>query len=178
MISADTLPTIAAGRVLLRWLTERDVDDLFSIFSDREVMRFWSSAPFTDEAAARRLLEHIRESFQTKQLFQWGVARRSDDRVIGTCTLTHLDAGNQRAEVGFALGREHWGNGYMSEALQALLDFAFGDLQLRRIEADVDPRNTSSIRLVERLGFRARGPSARAMDRSTASSRTRCSTAC
>ena len=157
MIEADQLPTIRAGRVALRWLTDADVDALFGIFSDPEVMRFWSTTPMTDRRAAEALLEEIRECFRKRELFQWGLVCCGDDTVIGTCTLAHLDAANRRAEIGFALAREHQGNGYMREALTALLDFAFGDLQLHRVEADVDPRNEPSIRTLERLGFQREG---------------------
>src|SRR5436305_1007932 len=157
MIDPDRLPTIAAPRVLLRWLTEDDVDALFSIFSDPEVMRYWSTLPMTDQREARELLEHVHESFRRQTLWQWGVARRDDDLVIGTCTLLHFEADNRRGEIGYALGREHWGQGYMGEALEALLGFAFGELDLHRLEADVDPRNSSSIRSLERLGFQREG---------------------
>lgn len=105
------------------------------------------------EAEARSLLDEIHACFAAKSLFQWGVARREDDRVIGTCTLYHLDRRNRRAEIGFALAREHWGRGLMQEALVALLGYAFDTLTLHRIEADVDPRNAASLRLLERLGF-------------------------
>jgi RimJ/RimL family protein N-acetyltransferase len=157
MIDAEKLPTITAGRVSLRWLTEADVAALFSVFSDTEVMRYWSCPPFVEVDEARKLLAHIHDGFSRRVLFQWGVARRPDDLVIGTCTLFHLDADNRRAELGYALGREHWGRGLMREALTALLDFAFGELNLHRLEADVDPRNRSSIRALERLGFRREG---------------------
>jgi RimJ/RimL family protein N-acetyltransferase len=157
MTDADRLPTIPTPRLLLRWLTERDVDALFTVFSHPEVMRFWSSPPLPDTEAARGLLEHIHESFHQQTLFQWGIARREDDLVIGTCTLFHLDRDNRRAEVGFALGREHWGQGYAREALTALLDFAFGEWDLHRLEADADPRNAASIRALERLGFQREG---------------------
>ena len=83
--------------------------------------------------------------------------RQRDNLVMGTCTLAQLDEQNRRAELGFALGREHWGNGYMREALVALFDFAFGELKLHRLEADVDPRNAASIHLLERLGFKKEG---------------------
>lgn len=157
MIDPDRLPTLSAPRVVLRWLTGDDVDDLFAIFSNPEVMRYWSSLPMTDRSDARGLLEHVHESFRRGTLFQWGIARRSDDLVIGTCTLFHHDANNRRAEIGYALGREHWGQGYMGEALGALLTFCFGELDLHRLEADVDPRNASSIRRLERLGFQREG---------------------
>jgi [ribosomal protein S5]-alanine N-acetyltransferase len=157
MIDPDRLPTLSAPRVVLRWLTADDVDALFSIFSNPEVMRYWSTLPMTDRSEARKLLEHVHESFRRGTLFQWGIARRSDDLVVGTCTLFHHNADNRRAEIGYALGREHWGQGYMSEALGALLAFCFGELDLHRLEADIDPRNASSIRSLERLGFQREG---------------------
>jgi RimJ/RimL family protein N-acetyltransferase len=157
MIDADRLPTLTASRVSLRWLTEKDVDALFAIFSDPEVMRFWSSPPLTDIAGARRFLDEIHDYFRRRVLFQWGLARLGDDLVIGTCTLNHLDIENRRAEIGFALGRDHWGQGYMGEALRTLINFSFGNLNLHRIEADVDPRNAASIRTLERLGFQKEG---------------------
>ena len=157
MINSETLPTIDAPRVSLRWLTGADAPALFSIFSDPEVMRYWSSPPLADMEGARGLLADIHEYFRQRTLFQWGIARRADDRVIGTCTLFHLDTANRRAELGYALGREHWKQGYMQEALGALLGFSFGELNMHRIEADVDPRNVSSAKTLERMGFQREG---------------------
>ena len=141
----------------LRWLVPTDVPALYEVFSDPEVMRYWSHVPFTREEQARELLAAIEKAFAEKSLFQWGVALRDGDRVIGTCTLSSVDVSNRRAELGYALGRAHWGQGLMREALDRLLAYAFGDLGLRRLEADVDPRNAASIALLERLGFRREG---------------------
>ncbi len=157
MIDSDYLPTITANRVCLRWLTDADLSSLLAIFSDPEVMRYWSSLPLADVEGAGKLLADIRDCFRRRILFQWGVARNTDNRIIGTCTLLHIDADNRRAELGYALGREHWGKGYMHEALTALLSFCFGNLNMHRIEADVDPRNVSSVRTLERLGFQREG---------------------
>jgi RimJ/RimL family protein N-acetyltransferase len=68
-----------------------------------------------------------------------------------------LDSQNKRAEIGYALGREHWGHGFMHEALVGLIGFAFGELKLHRLEADVDPRNMRSMRSLARLGFKQEG---------------------
>ena len=106
---------------------------------------------------AAKLLAEIRENFRKRTLFQWGIARRADDLVLGTCTLFHLDADNRRAEVGFVLGRAHWGQGLSSEVLTALIGFAFDTLGLHRLEADVDPRNLPSLRTLERQGFLREG---------------------
>ncbi|HEV3426497.1 MAG TPA: GNAT family protein, partial [Paraburkholderia sp.] len=59
----------------------------------------------------------------------------------------------RRAEIGFCLQRRQWGKGYMSEAAAAVVEHAFEAVKLNRIEADIDPRNTASARVLERLGF-------------------------
>ena len=151
------LPTINADRVSLRRMTERDVDSLYTIFSDAEVMRYWSSPPMKDRAEAEKLLAETHADFNRRLALKWGIALNIDDTIIGTSTLFHLDSSNQRAEIGYALGRAHWGKGYAQEALKALLGYAFGVLDLQRIEADVDPRNAASIRTLERLGFQKEG---------------------
>lgn len=157
MIQGDKLPTLTSSQLRLRWLEDHDAADLVAIFSDPQVMRYWSSPPWTDDGAALQMIESVRQCFAAGSLYQWGVARISDDAVIGTCTLAHVDAENRRAEIGFALRRDQWGQGYMLEATSALLGFAYEGLKLHRLEADVDPRNTASIRLLERLGFQREG---------------------
>lgn len=106
-----------------------------------------------DLRAARALQAEIAACFTERTLFQWGLAERESGKLVGTCTLARLSVEHRRAEIGFALARAVWGNGYIAEALPALLAFAFDILRLHRIEADVDPRNTRSIRVLERLGF-------------------------
>jgi RimJ/RimL family protein N-acetyltransferase len=106
-----------------------------------------------DREAAISLLNEIHEKFARRLMMKWGVALCHSDELIGTVTLINLDLTHRRAEIGYALGRDHWGNGYIQEALQALITYAFDELNLHRLEADVDPRNAPSIRTLERLGF-------------------------
>ena len=157
MIEGDALPTLDAPRVRLRWLTSGDVDALYDIFSDEAMMRFWSSPAMKERAEAEALLARIHNGFTEKNAFQWGVERKDDGRLLGTCTLFQVQAANQRAEIGYALASAYWKKGYMNEALTALLDYAFGPMKLRRLEADIDPRNENSMRIVGKLGFRQEG---------------------
>ena len=152
-----SLPTINASRVSLRWISEDDVDALYRIFSNTEVMRYWSTPPLVDRNAAVKLLQGIHEDFRRQTFLKWGIARRTDNALIGTATLFNLNVDSQRAEIGYCLDRAQWGNGYMNEALHALLAYAFEELALHRIEADVDPRNRASLQTVERLGFQREG---------------------
>ena len=157
MITGEKLPIIETERLRLRHLEEADTDALFEIFSNEEAMRFWSWVPYHERAQAVKLLADINENFRQKSHFQWGIALRSDDRVIGTTTLFRFDEQSRRAELGYILNRRFWGKGYVGEALSALFDFAFGQLNLNRLEADIEPRNAASIKTVERLGFQKEG---------------------
>lgn len=156
-MNSTTLPVITAERVFLRWISEADVDSLYEVFSDPQVMRYWSSAAYTDREQAVKLQREIADSNEKETMLKWGLALRDSNRVIGTATLFNLSLDNGRAEIGYAMGRAHWGNGYMHEALQALVKHAFEVMKLRRLEADVDPRNAASIRTLERLGFQREG---------------------
>ena len=153
----DSLPIIETNRVRLRWVDENDVDALYRIFSHPEVMRYWGTPPLADRNAAKQLVNEIHDGFQRQMALKWGIARRSDDEIIGTTTLFNLNFDNRRCEIGYALDRAEWGKGYMQETLHALLAYAFNRLELHRVEADVDPRNMNSIRTVEKLGFQQEG---------------------
>jgi len=151
------LPTIETSRTRLRWISEDDTDAFYAIYSNPEVMRYWSTPPLPDRDAASKLIKEIHGLFERRMILKWGIALRSDDQLIGSITLFNLSFPHRRAEIGYALAREYWGHGYMNEALMALLKYAFETLDLHRIEADVDPRNTASIKTVERLGFQREG---------------------
>ena len=161
----ECLPTIDAGRISLRRISEEDLGAFFNIFSNAEVMRYWSTPPLADRSAAIELLREIHEGFERRALFQWGIARRTDEALMGTATLFNLDLGNRRTEIGYALGRAYWGNGYMQEALRALLAYAFEVLDLHRIEAERGSAQCCFDSDAGAAGVSARGLSSRALAR-------------
>lgn len=157
MNDSHALPSLEGERVRLRMLTSEDVPRLFAQFSDPKVMRYWSRTPLMQIEDAAHLFEEIDRGVRACEFAQWAIAQRQSDRMIGSCALFKLDRNHRRAELGFALASAHWGQGYAQEALRLALAYAFGTLELNRIEADIDPRNAASIRLVERMGFRYEG---------------------
>jgi ribosomal-protein-alanine N-acetyltransferase len=156
-MNANTLPVITTPRVVLRWISENDIDGLYDVFSDPQVMRYWSTGPLPNREAAAAMQREIAEGNLRETMMKWGLALRESNYLIGTATLFNLNLDNGRAELGYAMSRAYWGKGYMHEALQALLSHAFDVVELRRLEADVDPRNAASIRTLERLGFQREG---------------------
>ena len=152
----ERLPTLPGNAFELRALESSDIGDLYEIFGDPEVARYWSRPAFDAVQGATDFLEEIRDGFATRQLFQWGIADPAD-RVVGTCTLFNFDREAWRCEVGFALARRRWGQALGFRAVATVLQFAFDALNLHRIEADADPRNERCLRLLGRLGFKREG---------------------
>jgi len=148
------LPT---QRLTLRFLGESDLPAVYNIFSHPEVMRYWSTPPWTEPSQAQQWLMNVLEGYHSGNALQLGIERRADPVLVGTCTLFQFHAASRRAEIGYALGRPYWGSGYMHEALQALLRYAFQTLELNRLEADIDPHNLASAKTLERLGFQKEG---------------------
>ncbi|NML62644.1 GNAT family N-acetyltransferase [Massilia sp. RP-1-19] len=149
--------TISTTRLTLRPPCRGDEDALFALHSDAEVMRYFSEPPWTDPERATRQVDDDAAAFERGDYVRFAIVLNETQHLIGNCTLFALHRQNRRAEIGYALQRQHWGKGYMNEALSALLAHCFDDLDLNRLEADIDPRNAASRGCLERLGFVCEG---------------------
>lgn len=148
-----TLPTLSGRLVLLRHPRGSDLDDLYALFANAEVTRFWSHGPWSERFQAEAYLRDIHAGAASGRLLQWAITRPADDRLIGTTTLYGLSREHARCELGFALHPDHWGQGLGEDAVRTVLSHALQDLRMQRIEADVDPANATCLRLLEKLGF-------------------------
>ena len=148
------LPT---PRLRLRPLRAGDAEGLLAVYSDPAVMRYWSTPPWTGLEQAHTMIAGDALALPAGEHLRLGITAQADGALLGTCSLFHLDGACRRAEIGYCLGRWAWGRGLMHEALSALLAYGFQSLALNRIEADIDPRNLASARLLGRLGFRLEG---------------------
>ena len=126
---------------------------IFKIFSDPDVTRYWGFSTLVDFEQAEEFIRQTQEGYSSRQLLQWGLTDPAQDEIIGTCAFAGWSAEHRRAEIGYALRRDRWGEGIMAEVLPELIRFGFEQMNLNRIEADADPRNGRSIRNLERLGF-------------------------
>jgi ribosomal-protein-alanine N-acetyltransferase len=149
--------TLTTERLLLRPLRESDAHDLFSICSDTEVMRYWSTPPWQSIDAAYENIARDLKAMAAGEYAQFGIERLADAQLLGKCALFNLKPSCRRAEIGYGTAAASWGHGYAREALLALLRFGFSELDLNRVEADTDPRNVRSVKMLERLGFKLEG---------------------
>lgn len=160
---SDKLATLSAFPVLegtcirLRGIRETDIDGLYALFSDPRVMRYWSRGPMTDRQEAVDYAKTILDGFVKRDLLNWIVADAESDAMIGTATLYEINPQHARAGLGYALLPAYWGKGLAKESATLALCYGFLELGLHRIEADTEPNNARSNRVLETLGFRREG---------------------
>ncbi len=152
-----TLPTLEGERIVLRHPRGADLDELYALFASAEVTRYWSHGPWQARHQAEAYLRDIHAGAASGQLLQWAITERDEDRLIGTVTLYALSRAHARGEIGFALQPSRWGRGLARETVSTVLTHAIHGLGLQRVEADTDPDNAASLRLLESLGFQREG---------------------
>lgn len=148
---------IESARIEQRLVEEKDLPDLLEVHKDDEVTQFLPYETWRTISDARSWHDRVCRLRAEGKSLQFVIVEKSSDRVIGASVLFNVDEVSERTEVGYVLGKAHWGSGLMREALVGLLDFAFDPLKMRRIEAFADPKNTASDRLLRRLGFTCEG---------------------
>jgi len=150
---ARKIPTLETQRLRLRELAISDAPAFLDIHSDEETLQYWSNEPVSKLSEAEAIVQKNLDWVDTGTCLFWAIEELKSGKVIGSCTLFSIDGQNQRAEVGYILNRDYWGGGLASEALQAMIEFGFDQMELHRLEADTDPRNAASIALLEKFGF-------------------------
>jgi len=149
-------PRLMTERLVLRPLTEGDLDFIFSLFSDPETNRYSSSDDLATPEDARGMYEgYLRPGFPSH--FRLAAELRDTGEAVGTLGFYRYSERDRGAVLGYDLLRTHWGRGYMAEAVEALLVYGFGELGFNRVEATVDPLNLRSVKLLVRLGFTLEG---------------------
>lgn len=156
-MSDFTGTVLRTPRLTLSLLDDSDAGALLSIYSDTETMRYWSGAAWTALEQATQQIAQSRRDARDGSALRLGIKLAETGELIGTATLYAFHRSNRRCEIGYILGRSHWGRGLMSEALAALLEHGFDVLDLHRVEADIDPRNEGSRRILQRLHFTREG---------------------
>jgi RimJ/RimL family protein N-acetyltransferase len=151
------IPRLAGARVSLRPYRDDDADALLALYGDPVVTRWWSHEPWTDRQQATDYLERMRRDRANSEFYPWAIASNVGDSLIGTAALYEIDRTHQRGMIGYAVLPSMQGRGYVHEALGLLIGFAWTTLDLQRIEADTDPENIASRRVLERLGFTHEG---------------------
>lgn len=144
-------------RLRLRPLHKMDAPSLLAIFSDAQFMEFGTTPPWASINEAHAMIDRDTKAMALGERIRLGIERVEDQALIGICTLFALNEECRSAEIGYGLHPCAWGKGYMNEALDSLLGYGFLELNLNRVEADIDPGNSGSARTLDRIGFKKEG---------------------
>lgn len=148
-------PTLTTERLRLRPFAAADAEPLFALQSDAYVLRYWDSPPWTERARAEQFIARSQAMAEEGSGARLVIER--DSTFAGWCTLNSWNPDFRSASLGYCLARAGWGQGVATEAAGALLDWAFGTLDLNRVQAEADTRNAASARVLEKLGFTLEG---------------------
>jgi [ribosomal protein S5]-alanine N-acetyltransferase len=153
VIQFNPFPILETERLLLRQLTEGDLDAILAIRSDPEVMRYVCRPLMQSREEAAAWYKNVEEILHKNTGINWAICLKPDTRMIGSMALWRIDKDNHRGEVGYMLPPQYWGKGITTEALTIAIDYAFETLHLHSLEGQIDPANIASRRVLEKHGF-------------------------
>jgi ribosomal-protein-alanine N-acetyltransferase len=147
------LPVIRTPRLILRKLSLEDAADMFAYARDPAMTRYtpWAAHQCIDDS--RGFLTEVMNKYEHGQPADFGIVLQSTGRLIGTCGIVNFNDTHERGELGYAIGADHWGRGYMTEAAAAVVDAAFRALRMTRLQSCCNVENVGSYRVMEKLGM-------------------------
>lgn len=140
-------------RLYLRQIQISDAPYLFAFWSDPIVTEFMNIEPFQCIEEAEEMILVLNKLALKNKAIRYTILLKGTNKIIGSCGYNCIDKNNARAEIGYELGKDFWGKGYASEAILTLMKEGFNERKLNRIEAKVEPQNSKSIKVLEKLGF-------------------------
>lgn len=153
----EKFPEFNTDRLHLRMVKESDIPALFEMKSDPDTTSRYGAKPHLDQTQTAEWVRILFEDYKERTTLFWCITLNESDTPIGSFTLWNMDLNSFRAELGYELNSRYWRKGIMGEALDVLLDWAFSEMGLNRIEACPLRENTSSVRMLEKLGFELEG---------------------
>ena len=151
------IPTLETERLLLRRMKPSDSRDMFEYASRPEVTEYLLWEPHKTPRQTLDYLEYLQTRYRVGDFYDWAVVDKQKSKMIGTCGFTTLDFINNAAEVGYVLNPDYWGIGIAPEAVARVMNFAFMELNVHRVEAKYMIGNDRSRRVMEKCGMSFEG---------------------
>ena len=151
--------TIETERLILRRFTMEDVEPMFLGWAtDPEVCKHMTWPPHENMEVTRELLERWTGSYGAADYYNWAIVlKENGPEPIGNISVVGINKEVDAATMGYCMSRAHWRKGIMAEALTAVIAFLFDEVGFNRVEADHDPNNPASGRVMEKSGMRHEG---------------------
>ena len=152
-LNFSPFPGIATRRLELRQLTSADAQNMFQLRSDPRVMKYLDRPAAKSPAEADLYIADMNRLIGNNEIILWGITKPPAGEIIGTICFWKIEKQHYRAEIGYMLHPDYHGHSIMKEALTAVIQFGFDEMQLHSITANVNPENAASIALLKSCGF-------------------------
>lgn len=150
-------PTISTERLVLRQLDHHDAPAMMALFGDERVLRFLDYPPVDTHQKAVDMIDWLNREYEVKCEPQWGISLKDGGVLIGMCGLYGWEIRSRHIDLGYHLLPAEWGRGYATEAARAMIRWAFENLDIHRIQADITEGNIASERVLIKCGFTVEG---------------------
>lgn len=140
-------------RLILKKVEKSDAEELFKIFSDKELTRYFVSGADCNLEQTKARVEKINSHWEKYYFGDFILLDKKTTGVIGFGGLHYKTEGGN-INISYIIDKNLWGNGLGYETCLALLDYGFNILGLDKIVAEIDPQNIPSINLIEKCGFK------------------------
>ena len=147
-------PEFESGRLLFRKIILDDAKEIFLIRSNDDVMKFMDVPRHYSVSDSEKLIRSIENSYKNETGINWAIIQKQSNVFLGYIGFIRMASEHCRAEIGYALKPDYWSKGYMYEAIDMLAKFGFEEMKLHSIEANVNPMNERSKKVLERVGFK------------------------
>lgn len=151
------LPTLETDRTILRKLRSEDEQDIFHYGSDDDVSRYTAWPTHRTMEDTRNYLNKVLQKYEQHAVAPWGIVDKETGKIIGTSGFMAWNVHYAKAELGYALSKDYWNRGYMTEVIRTIISFGFDRMKLVRIEASCLPLNIGSARVMEKVGMTYEG---------------------
>ena len=141
-------------RLILRHLVPEDLDELFALYSDPEIRRYFPDGTLNRQETEEELEWFLHGHPDYPELGLWATIHKETNRFIGRCGLLPWTIDGQfEVEVAYLINKAYWGQGLGTEAAQAVLEYGFQTLGRPRLICLIYPQNVASIRVAEKIGM-------------------------
>ncbi|MBR6633674.1 MAG: GNAT family N-acetyltransferase [Clostridia bacterium] len=151
------MPTLETERLVLRRLTKKDARDVYEYSSDPNVPKYLTWSVHESYAYTKKYLRFLVSKYKSGEYLDWGIVLKSSGKLIGTCGFTSIDTSHAKGEIGYVLNPSYWNCGYATEAVERVLEYAFNELELNRVEARVMEGNTASVSILNKCNMTHEG---------------------
>jgi ribosomal-protein-alanine N-acetyltransferase len=150
-------PIFETERLILRRLELKDAEDYYLFASDPLITTHTKWSHHVEITETVQYLESVNEKINLRQSYHWAIVNKENKKVVGRVSLFKFDRSNDNCEIGFGIARDYWNKGIITEATNRILEYAFKELNLNRVDARCNEENFGSERVMQKIGMKYEG---------------------